>query len=85
MRVGIVGAVQIKWGALTLAAETSRGTKTSNNILKILVSMSRSWSMLTPAEAVIRRWPEAVTYRVRFSGRLESTADKNATAASTAA
>jgi hypothetical protein len=56
MRVGIVGAVQIKWGALTLAAETSSGTKTSNVMLKILVSMSRSWSMLTPA---VMRWHTA--------------------------
>jgi len=85
MRVGIVGVVQIKWGSLTLADETSRGTKTSNDILKILVSMSRSWSMLTPVEAVIRRWPEAVTCRVDCSSRLDSTADKNTTAVSTAA
>ena len=85
MSVGIVDAVQIKCGTLTLAASTLGGMKTSNGNLNILVSTSRTWSMLTPAEVVIRCWPEAVTCQVDCASRLKPAADRNDTAASNAA
>jgi len=58
------------------------GVNVERNEDKILVSMSRSWSMLNPAEAVVRRFPDAATCRVDCATRLEPAADKNATAAS---